>query len=307
MQVSRATWALLVGCLVVAVGVEGAARFGLDRASRIQRRMVQEYADAVAIGQDAAPGPHVLVVGNSLLDEGVRFDQLRAALGGVDVRRYMVEQTVYYDWLYGVKRLYREGARPDVVVVMLGTGHWLSPNIRGDYSAQYMMSLADLPAAARDLDMHPTQASSLMVAGLSKFWGARVEMRTFVMGHLMPDLATFLNASSAIDRRPMVDTDIAPALSARVARLRELTSGYGTQLVLLVPPLLNPVDGSGALVAAATGQQVPVLRPVASGALGAEFYRDGFHLNDAGAATFTGRLIPVFRQALQHANRRPNE
>lgn len=299
---------LLAGCLVVALGVEVAARFGLDRASRIQRRMVQEYAEAVAIGQDGMPGRHVLVVGNSLLDEGVRFDQLREGLAsGVDIRRYMVEQTVYYDWLYGVKRLYREGARPDVVVVMLGTGHWLSPNIRGDYSAQYMMSLADLPAVARDLDMHPTQATSLMVAGVSKFWGARVEMRNFVLGRLMPNLATFMNASSAVDRRPMVDSDVTPVLAARVARLRALTDAFGSQLVLLVPPLLNPADGSGGLMAAAAAHGVPVLRPVVSGAFDAQLFRDGFHLNDAGAAAFTAQLIPPLRQALQRSSPPPHE
>ncbi len=304
----RATWVLLAGCVIVALGVEAAARFGLDRASRIQRRMVQEYAEAVAIGQDGTPGRHVVVVGNSLLDEGVRFDQLREALGnGVDLRRYMVEQTVYYDWLYGLKRLYREGARPDVVVVMLGTGHWLSPNIRGDYSAQYLMSVADLPSVARDVGMHPTQATGLMVAGVSKFWGARVEMRTFVLGHLMPDLATFMNASSAVDRRPMVDTDITPVLATRVARLRALTDAYGSQLVLLVPPLLNPADGSGGLMAAAAEQHVPVLRPVASGDFDTQLYRDGFHLNDAGAAAFTDQLIPVLQQALRHSSPRPRE
>ena len=115
---------------------------------------------------------------------------------------------MYYDWLYGLRRLYREGARPDIVVVMLGTGHWLSPTIRGDYSAQYLMSADDLPLVARDLGMHPTQATDLMFAGVSKFWGARAEMRNFVLGHLMPDLATFMNASSTVDRRPMVDSDI---------------------------------------------------------------------------------------------------
>ncbi len=306
--VRRATWALLVGCLLIALGVEVAARFGLDRASRIQRRMVQEYASAVAIGQDGTPGQHVLVVGNSLLDEGVRFEQLRDGLADdVDIRRYMVEQTVYYDWLYGLKRLYREGARPDLVVVMLGTGHWLSPNIRGDYSAQYMMSLTDLPSVARDLGMHPTQATGLLVAGVSKFWGARVEMRNFVLGHLMPDLATFMNASSAVDRRPMVDADIAPVLAARVARMRALTAQYGSRLVLLVPPLLNPADGSDGLIAAAAEDDVLVLRPVRSGAFGPQRYRDGFHLNDDGAAAFTEQLIPALRQVLPPSTPHPPE
>jgi hypothetical protein len=289
----------VIGCVLVALTVEVAARFGLDRASKIQRRMVQEHAAAVTIGQDGTPGRHVLVVGNSLLDEGVQFDRLRTSLESrYDARRYMVEQTVYYDWLYGLRRLYREGARPDIVVVMLGTGHWLSTGIRGDYSAQYLMSAADLPLVARDLGMHPTQATGLMVAGISKFWGARVEMRTFVLGHLMPDLATFLNASSAVDRRPMAARDITPVLSARIARLREVTDEHGSLLVLLVPPVLDPDDGSLALTQAAQQNQVPILRPVPSGSFGAQLYRDGFHLNEAGATLFTDRLIPALQGEL---------
>jgi hypothetical protein len=300
-RLRRATWALVIGCVAVALVVEAAARLALDRASRIQRRMVQEYAQARTIGQDGAPGRHVLVVGNSLLDEGVDFDRVRRSLAsGYDARRYMVEQTVYFDWLYGLRRLYREGARPDIVVVMLGTGHWLSPGIRGDYSAQYLMSTADLPRVARDLGMHPTEATGLMLAGVSKFWGARVEMRNFVLGHLMPNLGDFMNASSAIDRRPMVDADIEPVLSARIARMREVTDAYGSELMLLVPPLLNPQDGSNGVMTAAAENRVRVLRPVTSGSFSAQMYRDGFHLNEVGAAQFTDRLIPALRGELAH-------
>jgi len=271
----------------------------LDRASRIQHRMIQEYEQARTIGEDGAPGRHVLIVGNSLLDEGVDFERLRRSLqAGYDARRFMVEQTVYYDWLYGLRRLYREGARPDTVVVMLGTGHWLSPGIRGDYSAQYLMSTADLPRVARDLGMHPTDASGFMLAGVSKFWGARVEMRNFVLGHLMPNLGTFMNATSAVDRRPIVDADIEPVLSARIARMRAVTDQYGSELVLLVPPLLDPQDGSVGLMNAAAANGVRVLRPVTSGSFGAQLYRDGFHLNEVGAAQFTDRLIPALRGEL---------
>jgi hypothetical protein len=213
----------------------------------------------------------------------------------------MVEQTVYYDWYYGLKRLYREGARPDIVVVMLGTGHWLSANIRGDYSAQYMMSVADLPSAARDLEMHPTQATGFLFAGASKFWGARVEMRNFVLGRLMPDVGQLMNFSSAIDRRPMVQADITPVLVERIARMRDVTDAHGSALVLLVAPVLNPDDGSIGLIEAARTAAVPVLRPVASGAFGPQLYRDGFHLNQAGATQFTDRLIPALAGELQVA------
>jgi hypothetical protein len=303
-RLRRATWLLIAGCVLVGLAMETAARVGLDRASRIQRRMAQEYREARAIGQDRTPGRHVLVVGNSLLDEGVQFDRLREALATrFDTRRYMVEQTVYYDWYYALRRLYREGARPDIVVMMLGTGHWLSSNIRGDYSAQYLMSLEDIPEAAEALDLHPTQATGLLFAGVSKFWGARVEMRNFVLGRLMPDVGRLMNFSSAVDARAVIDQDVIPILAERIARMRAVTDAHGSQLVLLVAPVLNPADGSSGLMAAAGSQGVPVLCPVPSGTLGPQLYRDGFHLNPTGAALFTERLIPVLARELEGETR----
>jgi len=165
-----------------------------------------------------------------------------------------------------------------------------------------MMSPSDLPRVAHDLGMHPTEATDLMLAGVSKFWGARVEMRNFVLGHLMPDLGAFMNASSAVDHRPMVDADIEPVLAQRVARMRAVTQAHGSELVLLVPPVLDPADGSAGLMAAAARNGVPVLRPVASGSFGAQLYRDGFHLNETGAALFTDLLIPALRGELAHGS-----
>jgi hypothetical protein len=141
-----------------------------------------------------------------------------------------------------------------------------------------------------------------MLASASKFWGARVEMRNFVLGHLMPNLGEFMNPSGAGDRRPIVDAEVEPVLSARIARMRAVTDAYGSELVLLVPPLLDPEDGSTGLMNAAASDGVRVLRPVTSGSFGARFYRDGFHLNEVGAAEFTDRLIPALRGELaQHA------
>ena len=160
------------------------------------------------------------------------------------------------------------------------------------------MSASDLPRVARDLGMHPTEATGFMLAGFSKFWGARAEMRNFVLGHLMPNLGDFMTASSAVDRRPIVDAEIEPVLSARIARMRAVTDAYGSELVLLVPPLLNAEDGSNGLMNAAATDGVRVLRPVTSGSFGAQLYRDGFHLNEVGAAQFTDRLIPALRGEL---------
>src|SRR5581483_8586024 len=146
---------------------------------------------------------HVLVVGNSLLDEGVQFDRVRHDLGdGWDARRFIVEQTCYYDWYYGLRRLYREGAKPDFVVVALSPSQWVRPDARGDYTAQYLVNTGDVLDLAHDLAFNATQTANLVAARLSKFWGARVEIRNFVLGHLMPDLGRLTDYSMVIDPTP---------------------------------------------------------------------------------------------------------
>src|SRR5438045_3193304 len=141
--VRRATRLLLTGCVIIALGAEAAARFALDRTSKMQQRVVVEYRAARQIGYDRREGrTHVLVVGNSLLDEGVQFDRVRTALDDqCDARRLVVEQTSYFDWYYGIKALLDAGARPDIVVVVLSPSQWVRPDSRGDYSAQYLMQI----------------------------------------------------------------------------------------------------------------------------------------------------------------------
>lgn len=301
---SRAAILLLAGCVLVAIGVEVVARVGFDRVSKIQRRMAEEYRQASAIGHDSAPGTNqVLVVGNSLLDEDVKFDDVRAALSTEwDARRFVVEQTFFFDWYYGLRRLFNDGARPDVVVLMLSTRQWVRTDIRGDYSAHYLMSASDVPRAARDLGLDATQTTNLALSNVSKFWGARAELRNFVLGRMMPDLGRLMDFSGVVDTRTIVDDEVEPIARERIARLKALTDAYGAQLVILLPVTLNPSDGSNGVVRAASAVGVPTLRPVASGTFAPQLYRDaGFHLNPAGAAQFTARLIPALRQQLSAA------
>jgi hypothetical protein len=283
----------------MAAAVEGTTRLGLDRISKIQGRTAAEYYGARTIGVDGDTRRHILFVGNSLLDEGVKFERLRQALSADwDARRFVVENTFYYDWYYGVRRLFEEGARPDVVVVMLSTRQWVRSDIRGDYSAQYLMSTRDLPAVVRELHLHPTVATGLILANLSKFWGTRAEIRNFFLGRMMPDLGRLMGFSSVADARALPEQDVAAQAVGRIERLNDVVRTHGGHMIVVMPPFLAP-DGSAGLLHAAADAGVPALRPVQSGTYGPEFYRDaGFHLNSSGAAAFTEELIPALRTAL---------
>jgi hypothetical protein len=301
-ELRRAAGLLLAGCAIVALGAEATARLALDHASKMQQRIVSEYRGAQQIGCDRrTPQTHILVVGNSLLDEGVQFERVREELGNAcDARRLVVEQTAYFDWYYGIKALLDGGARPDIVVLVLSPSQWVRPDSRGDYAAQYLFQAADLPDAARDLGLNATQQASFMFARVSKFWGARAEMRNFILIHLMPNLGRLMNFSSFIDPTPIVDDQIAQKARARIERLNRVVRGHGGRLVILVPPVLDANDGAPGLARAARPSGVPVIRPVASGTYGKSLYRDtGFHLNAQGAAIFTEEFVRALRTELR--------
>ena len=214
-----------------------------------------------------------------------------------DARRFVVEQTFYYDWYYGLKRLFREGARPDVVVLMLSTRQWLRTETRGDYSAYYLMGTRDLPEAVRDLNLNATQAANLAFANVSKFWGARAEMRNFLIGHVMPDLGRLMAFSSTADprRSRRCRRTGRPRADCEAERVGQR---HGGRLLIVLPVLAEPQDGSAGFMRAAQAQHVSALRPVPSGTFGLHLYRDaGFHLNPEGAAAFTDQLIPALRRA----------
>lgn len=299
---ARASWVLLAGCVLVACAAEGTARFLLDRVSKIQRRTADEYARAQTIGTDPCGRKHVLLVGNSLLLEDVRFDRVRAALADDwDARRFVIEQTFYYDWYYGLRRLFREGARPDVVVVMLSSRQWIRSDVRGDYTAHYLIDRADLLDAARELNLNATQTTNLVVANTSKFWGARAEMRNFLLGRMMPDLGALMNFSSVVDHNTLMAEEVEPIAAERIARLTELTDSYGARLILLMPVTLDTGKGTGwlGILQAAERKRVTALMPAPSGTFGRDMYRDaGFHLNPTGAAAFTEMLIPELHKTL---------
>ena len=55
------------------------------------------------------------------------------------------------------------------------------------------MQSPDLTAAVRDLGLDATQSADLLFSAESKFWATRAEIRNFVLGRLMPDLAGLMH------------------------------------------------------------------------------------------------------------------
>src|SRR6058998_3378375 len=137
----------------------------------------------------AGPGEpaSVVMIGNSLFLDGVQVDRLQE-LTSKRLRIYPIflEATGYYDWLYGLRRIFRLGARPEVVVVQLEAISLLWNRVRTEYSPMLFFDTPDLVHVSSDLGLGRTAESSLLLAHWSAFSSAHSVIRTKILSHTIP-------------------------------------------------------------------------------------------------------------------------
>lgn len=295
---ARLAFGLIAGCAALLAVAELATSVGISRISRIERRTAGEIS-ALTHRPNPTGARAVLIVGNSLLLDGVNFPALQRGLGQeIQANRLVVEGTYYLDWYYGIRRLFAEGASPDVVVMCLNAAQLTSSSIRGDYSANRLFLARDLLSVANDAGLTPTQASSLWFAHYSAFYGMRAEIRKWILSNLMPSLQE-LQPYLAPARHPAhLTAELLDLATRRLEASRHLASGHGSRLVLVLPAVEGPGDDTAAIQEAGRQASVPVLVPTAPGEVPAREFSDGFHLNALGARRYTAALIPVLREAV---------
>jgi hypothetical protein len=201
-----------------------------------------------------------------------------------------LEATGFYDWLYGLQRLFRQGAKPQIVVVGVGVNYFLESGIRQDYVPKLFFDARDTLSVASDLHLDRTATSNLLLEHSSTFWDTRSVIRTQILSHVVPhleDLFLLVNPRPAVPER----REFAEIAIPRLQRLRELCEAHGAKLVLLVPPTLSSETAVSQMAYAAHATGVEISVPIDPAALSAKFYqRDGMHLNSDGAVLFTSAL-----------------
>ena len=295
-------------CVMAALlaSVELVVRFGLGRSSRIEGRIDGEHRAVLAMVRSSGPGTKVLVIGNSLLLLGVDFPVLQSALGPQSkAARYVIEQTGYLDWYYGLRRLYSEGARPDAVVLPLSARQMITDSVRGEYFAHRMMNTSDVLDAARDAKLSATGTFSLLLGRFSAFYGTRSETRKFVLIKAVPgveDLVPYMIQGR--DRNPLDHDRVVRIAGLRLKQMDELVRKHGGHFIFVVPASLDP-DEDVYLQEAGRAAGVRVLVPLPTGSLSSKDFTDGFHLSPAGASRFTSALARDIRGAIAEAVRKP--
>jgi len=284
---------LLVGiCGLLMFVFEFSSDFLLKYHSETYARVSQQYAEAVKM-HPAKPGEptSVLMVGNSLLLYGVDMDRLtNLTAGRVHICPIFLEATGYYDWFYALRRLFREGSRPQVVVLGVDVNSLLASAVRQDYTPLMLFDLRDSLNVASDLKMDRTATSNLLLAHSSAFWDTRSVLRTQILRHTIPhyqDLVSLLKPRSATPSAPQFQT----IANSRLEQLRALCEAHGAKLILLVPPTPSSEDAVRQIAVASQKAGVDTLVPIDPTALSVKFYlSDELHLNSEGEALFTTAL-----------------
>jgi hypothetical protein len=290
---------LLAGLVIIFAGLEFSSPAILAQLSNTERRINGEMRDAQALQSTTQDGrPTVLLVGNSLLLEGVQLEALRNDLASqYAVSRLGIEQTHYLDWYFGLRRLLAEGAHPNLIVLSLATDQLASALSLGESFAHRQMLARDLPRVVRDGDLDRTAESSYFFAHWSNWLGDKGFIRQCVMILLVPHFRQL--AGRIADHDPRVDdaTVLVDRAKQRLPELHDLAQQYGVQIVVLVPPSLRD-DHSAEIQDLGKQVGVPVWVLSRPGEFPRQLYRDGFHLNAQGSAIFTERLSQRIRDSL---------
>jgi lysophospholipase L1-like esterase len=211
-----------------------------------------------------------------------------------------LEATGYYDWFYGLQRLFREGAKPQVVVLGVGVNSFLANSVRQDYAPLLLFDMRDTLGVASDLKMDRTATSNLMLAHSSVFWDTRTVLRTQILSHAVPhytELVLLLKPQPAIPPSQQFQT----TANSRLERLRELCEAHGAKLIILFPPTRSSEDAVRQMTLASRKAGVDTLVPIDPTALSVKYYQpDELHLNSEGAQLFTSALATFLPKTLDH-------
>lgn len=290
---------LLLCCVVLLwILAETVVRGGLSKSSRIEGRIESEHQALLSTTNESGSAK-LLVIGNSLLNAGVDFPAFQNGMGsGFKASRYVIEQTNYLDWYYGLRRLYKEGVRADFVVLPLSARQMIADGVRGDYFAYRMMNASDFLDVARDAKLSATSAFSLLLGRWSAFYGTRSETRKFILSKTIPGVMGLVSyLSPGPDPNPLDHERTVRVAAQRLKRIDELVRDNGGRFVFIVPASLDPNEGIY-LEEAGRSAGISVLVPMHTETLSPNDFTDGFHLNPAGASRFTKALALNLQEAI---------
>ncbi len=293
---------LLVLCVLYCGVVELAARYVLPRTSQVYRRIEAERSGALHLAPSGGRQA-VLFIGNSLFERGLDVPLLQQQLPGCIVRRYVISDTWFLDWYYGLKTLYAKGSRPQVVVIGLTERQLLAQKIEGNLSTYLLVRNGDVLSLGRELRKDNSGISNLYFANVSAFFGRSTGFRKWLLTKVVPDIDSLAPAIRPAGRPLPGAATAAAQATERLRAMDKLCKENGSRLILVIPP--TPDRNSDGMVAtieeAGRSAGVLVLVPARPGVMPVNIFRDGAHLTESGAVQFTTLLSADLNQVIPEA------
>lgn len=266
--------------------------------SSFGRRVDAQYAEAAALRSGGGKQQSVLIVGNSTLQWGVDVRDLRNQIPPeMDVHVLSIDATMIEDWYFASRELFRKGARPDYLVLMLPPGHVANVAPPPDEAAHYLIGARDLLMLGRVEGISPTVLSNIFFTRCSAFFGRRNGLRIWVKNLLFPGFHAFasryMRRNLAPDYRPV---------PGRFRDIKTLCAQNGVRLLFVIPPTRQESDtlGTPIVLQAAASAGVLAAMPVTNAQLSDDKYSDGYHLNKAGQKIFTAALAEFLNKQAHH-------
>jgi hypothetical protein len=290
---------LLAAIAITCVLVELATTVWSNSINSYGRRVKAEYTEAAGL-RSGGEGRQksVLIVGNSTLHCGVDVRDLRNQIQpDLDAHVLSLDSSMIEDWYFALRELFRKGAHPDFIVLMLPPGHVASLAPPPDDVSYYLLGTQDILMLRRVEGIAPTTLSNIIFARYSIFFGRRNTLRLLVKNRLFPGFQT-------VARRYML-RNLTPDYRPVPGRFREikiLCSLHGVRLLFVIPPTHQESDtlGTRSVLEAAESAGVPASIPVPNAQLSDDKYTDGYHLNSAGQRIFTAALAEFLRKQAGH-------
>jgi hypothetical protein len=283
--------AVLVALVVGQVALEVAANWVLRRYGKNEIRWAEERKAADALVHD---GKGVMLIGSSVL-LGVDEAQLRAEMPDWTVRRMVMVGTAYKEWYYALRRLYKEGVKPDYVIVP-PLPFQLSPDelFRGDYLPLHWMDRSDILDYSRRDKIGLTATSNLMFASYNRFFALRDDLRNALLGNLIPGHKVLTHGLP--DKRTYKVGEVARIVGDHLIELQTLLAQHGAKLVILHYPAPN-MEAGWTMVERVVGERnIPYVSAVDS--IPYALFKDAYHLGPQGTQDFTKALGPALNEAL---------
>jgi hypothetical protein len=281
------------------ISIEATARLWFTPGSRINGRIYREQQMARQTRSGAGATRTFLLVGNSLLNSSIVMPELNRLMApDWQAQRFMIEKTSFLDWYYGLSRLFREGARPSAVVLMLTTRQIILPGVRDEFFAHFLMDQRDLWDVIERTQLHPTIASGFALGRLSQFYGTREDVRKVLLGRLIPNMVSLAALIAPKGQVPLDPLVVEAGVREKLTMLRRLGEQWNVPILIAIPPtpeVLNYVDNG---VAGAQQAGMILVMPVRNGEYGPAFFEDDFHMNEAGARDYTPRFAAALQKLL---------